>query len=64
MALKRIKNVHRTGAAREFQYPPGRWVTVEHGATVDVPAELADSLTEQDGWQAVNSKAAAAAEEV
>lgn len=66
MALKRVRNVCRRGGAREIEHPPGRWVTVEHGATVDLPTSLADALAEQpDNWEIVSTKpAAAAAEEV
>lgn len=63
MALKRLKNVHRSGGAREIEHPPGRWITVEHGGWVDLPTSLADSLAEQDGWQITTTKAAPAASE-
>jgi len=63
VALKRVRNVHRTGAAREIEHPPGRWVTVEHGGTIDLPTSLAESLAEQDSWELVDLKAAAAAKE-
>lgn len=63
MAMQRVKNVHRGGGAREIEHPPGRWLVVEHGGTVDLPSSLAESLTEQDGWQAVDTKAATAAKE-
>lgn len=63
VALKRVKNVHRSGGAREIEHPPGRWVTVEHDRTVDLPSSLAESLAEQDGWEIVDVKAATAKED-
>jgi len=38
-------------------------VTVEHGGTIDLPTSLAESLAEQDSWELVDLKAAAAAKE-
>lgn len=63
MALRKVKNVHRTEAAREIEHPPGRWITVEHGGTVDLPSSLAESLAEQASWELVDLKAATAAKE-
>ncbi len=59
---KTVKNVCSRGSAREIEHPVGRWTTVEHGATVELPDALAESLAEQtDRWQLVTGKPAAAA---
>lgn len=59
MALKRIKYIGRSDG-REFEHPPGRWVTVPRGGTADVPTRLAESLAEQvDQWEIVDAKKAA-----
>lgn len=60
MALKRVKLVGRS-AAREIEHPPGRWIEVRNGETVDLPTRLAESLAEQsDQWVIVDTKAAGA----
>lgn len=60
MALKRVRYVGRS-TAREIEHPPGRWVAVEKGATVDLPTRLAESLAEQvDQWELVDTKQRAA----
>ena len=38
--------------AVEIEYPVQRWVTVEHGKSVDLPDDLAASFLEQpDNWK-------------
>mgnify|MGYP005615595643 FL=1 len=57
--LKRIKYVGRS-TGREIEHPPGRWIEVANGATVDLPTRLAESLAEQtDQWELVDVKKAA-----
>ena len=60
MALKRIKYVGRS-TGREIEHPPGRWIEVPKGGTVDLPTRLAESLAEQtDQWVIVDVKQKAA----
>lgn len=60
MALKRVRYIGRS-TAREIEHPPGRWVTVEKGGTIDLPSRLAESLAEQvRQWEIVDTKAAGA----
>lgn len=60
MALKRIKYVGRS-TGREIEHPPGRWIEVPNGGTVDLPTRLAESLAEQtDQWELVDVKQKAA----
>ena len=57
--LKRIKYVGRS-TGREIEHPPGRWIEVPNGGTVDLPTRLAESLAEQtDQWVIVDVKKAA-----
>ena len=44
--LKRIKYVGRS-TGREIEHPPGRWIEVPNGGTVDLQTRLAESLAEQ-----------------
>ena len=58
--LKRIKYVGRS-TGREIEHPPGRWIEVLRGETVDLPARLADSYAQQvDKWVIVDVKQKAA----
>jgi hypothetical protein len=60
MALKRVKYVGRS-TGREIEHPPGRWIEVPNGGTVDLPTRLAESLAEQtDQWVIVDVKQKAA----
>lgn len=60
MALKRVRYIGKS-TGREIEHPPGRWVTVEKGETVDLPTRLAESLAEQvDQWELVDTKQRAA----
>ncbi len=60
MALKRVKYVGRS-TGREIEHPPGRWIEVPNGGTVDLPTRLAESLAEQvDQWEIVDVKQKAA----
>lgn len=60
MALKRVKYVGRS-TGREIEHPPGRWIEVPNGGTVDLPTRLAESLAEQtDQWELVDVKQKAA----
>jgi len=60
VALRRVRYVGRS-TAREIEHPPGRWVTVVNGETVDLPTRLAESLAEQVGqWELVDTKQKAA----
>lgn len=43
MATKTATYVGRSPAV-EIEHPPGRWVTVRHGESIDLPATLADGL--------------------
>lgn len=59
MALKRVKYVGPHPEV-ELQNTVGDWVTVKHGATVDVSSSLAESLAEQPAnWEIVNTAKAA-----
>lgn len=60
MALKRVRYIGRS-SGREIEHPPGRWVQVRNGETVDLPTRLAESLAEQvDQWELVDTKQKAA----
>ena len=58
--MKTVRNICPRGSAREIEHPIGRWVTVEHDATIELPDALAESLAEQSiRWELVTSTPAA-----